>query len=51
MSIQGDAGSIPGPDQRVKGSSVAVSCGAGRRLGSDLALLRLWLWLAAEAPT
>ena len=29
-----------------EGSSVAVSCGVGRRLGSDLALL----WLAAIAP-
>ena len=35
-------GSIPGLDQWVKGSSVAVSCGVGRRCGLDPMLL--WLW-------
>ena len=30
-----------------EGSRAAVSCGIGHRLGSDLALL--WLWLAAVA--
>ena len=27
-----------------------MSCGVGRRLGSDATLLWLWLWLAAIAP-
>ena len=36
------AGSVPGPAHWVKGSSVAVSCGVGRRCGSDPMLL--WLW-------
>ena len=27
-----------------------MSCGIGRRRGSDLALLWQWLWLAALAP-
>ena len=31
------------------GSGIAVSCGVGRRRGSDPALLWLWLWLAAAA--
>ena len=31
-------------------SSVAVSCGVGRRRGSDPALLWLWCRKAAEAP-
>ena len=26
-----------------------MSCGVGRKCGSDLALLWLWLWLAATA--
>ena len=30
------------------GSSVAVSCGVGRRRGSDPSLLWLWLWPAAD---
>ena len=38
------AGSIPGLAQ---GSGVAVSCGVGRRHGSDLMLL--WLWRKLEA--
>ena len=42
------AGSIPGLAQWVYGSSVAMSCGAGSRHGSDPE----WLWrrLAATAP-
>ena len=32
-----------------QGSGLAVSCGVGRRHGSDLAWLRLWHRLAAEA--
>ena len=36
-------GSIPGLAQWVKDPCVAVSCGVGRRCGSDLALL--WPWL------
>ena len=32
------------------GSSVAVSCGVGRRRSSDLALLWLWRRPAATAP-
>ena len=35
-------GSIPGLG--FEGSGIAMSCGVGRRLGSDLALL--WLWVA-----
>ena len=27
-----------------------MKCGIGRRCGSDLALLWLWLWPAATAP-
>jgi len=33
-----------------QGSGVAVSCGVGRRHGSDPALLWLWRRLAATAP-
>ena len=42
-------GLSPGLAQWVKGSSVAVSCGVGRRLGLDLALLWLWHRLATVA--
>ena len=44
-----DAGSIPGLAQWVK-LSVALSCGLGRRYGSDLALLWLWHRPVAIAP-
>ena len=33
-----------------QGSGVAMSCGVGRRHGSDLVLLWLWRRLAATAP-
>ena len=33
-----------------EGSGIAVSCGVGRRHGSDLALLWLWCRVAATAP-
>ena len=39
--IQEDVGLIPGLAPWVKGSSVAVSCGMGRRCSSDPVLL--WL--------
>ena len=44
------AGSVPALAQWVKGSSVAMSCGVGRRCGLDPALLWLWRRLAATAP-
>ena len=50
ISIHEDVGSIPGLTQWVEGSNVAVSCGVGRRCGSDLALLWLWCRPAATAP-
>ena len=43
--IPEDVGLIPGLVQWVKGSGVAVTCGVGRRRGSDVALL--WRRLAA----
>ena len=43
------AGSIPGLVQWV-GPGIAVSCGVGRRCGSDHALLWLWCRPAATAP-
>ena len=47
--IHEDMGSIPGPDQWVKGSSIAMSCGVGHRGSLDLARLWLWYRLAAVA--
>ena len=44
------SGSIPGLDQWVKESGIAMSCGVGQRCGSDPALLWLWCSLAAIAP-
>ena len=44
------AGSILALAQWVEGSSVAMSCGVGRRRGSDPELLWLWRRLAATAP-
>ena len=49
-SIHEDVGLVPGLAQWVKGSGNAVSCGVGRRRGSDLTLLWLWRRLAATAP-
>ena len=43
-------GLIPGHVQWVKDLSIAVSCGVGRRLGLDPALLWLWCRPAATAP-
>ena len=37
-SIQEDAGLIPGSAEWVKGSSIAVSCGVGRRHGVAVAV-------------
>ena len=48
--IHEDAGLIPGLAQRVKGTCIAMSCGAGRRHGLDPALLWLWCRQAATAP-
>ena len=47
--IHEDVGSNPGPAQWVKGSSIAVSCGVGRRHSSDLVWLWLWHRLVAVA--
>jgi len=44
------AGSIPALAQWVNDPAVAMSCGVGRRRGSDPALLWLWCRLAATAP-
>ena len=43
-------GSIPGLARWVGGPVLLVTCGAGRRHGSDLALLWLWLRPGATAP-
>ena len=50
-SIHEDVGSIPSVTQWVRESSIAMSCGVGRRCSSDPALLCLWRRLAALAPT
>ena len=44
-----DTGLIPGLAQWVKESGVAVSCGVGRRRGSDSMLLWLWCRQVATA--
>ena len=43
-------GSIPGLAQWVKDPGIAVSCGVGRRRGSDPTLLWLWCKPVATAP-
>ena len=48
-SIHEDADSIPSLTQWVKRSSIAASCGVGRRHGWDLALPWLWCRPAAIA--
>ena len=40
----------PWPDSLGQGSSIAMSCGVGHRLGSDVELLWLWLWPVATTP-
>ena len=47
--IHEDMGLNPGLAQWVKDLAVAVSCGVGRRCGSDPILLWLWGRLAAAA--
>ena len=44
------ADSIPGLAQWVKDLALPLSCGVGRRCGSDPAFLWLWCRLAATAP-
>ena len=51
-SIHENVGLIPDLAQQIKGSSIAVSCGAGRRHSSAQIWQLQWLWcrLAAAAP-
>ena len=49
-NVHEDEGSISGLTRWVKGSDVAMSCGVGRRHGSDLILLWLWWRQAVTAP-
>ena len=51
ISIHEDASLIPGLVQWIRGSGVAVSCGAGHRCGLDPMLLWLWCRLAAAVLT
>ena len=44
------AGSLPALAQWVNDNGIAVSCGVGRRRGSDPALLWLWCRPVATAP-
>ena len=44
------AGVIPSLAQWVEDLAIAMSCGVGRRRGSDPVLLWLWCRLAAVAP-
>ena len=43
------SGLIPGLNQWVKDLVLPMSCGVGRRRGSDPVLLWLWCWLADVA--
>ena len=49
-SIHEDVGSNPWPPSVGRGSGIAVSCGIGRRRGSDPTLLWLWHRPVAVAP-
>ena len=49
-NIHEDASSDPWSQSVGQGSGVAMNCGVGHRLGSDLALLWLWGRPAVTAP-